>query len=129
MTVSQHYESLVNYIADRYGNAVEIGIGHFPDVALDLLERGVQVFATDVHQFQYKGLKVITDDITEPDLSAYTVVDLFYSLRPPPELIPYMVCLAKRIPADLIVKPLASEYPGGQLIRHGNTSFYLWSFR
>jgi uncharacterized UPF0146 family protein len=129
MNVSQHYESLVNYIADRYESAVEIGIGHFPDIAFALLERGIKLFATDVHPFRYNGLKVITDDIMEPDLSAYTVVDLIYSLRPPPELIPYMVCLAKRILADLIVKPLSSEYPGGQLIRHGNTLFYLWSFR
>ncbi|MEW6162866.1 MAG: UPF0146 family protein [Nitrospirota bacterium] len=63
------YEGLVNYIAGKYSNAIEIGIGHFPDIAFALLEKGVRVFATDVRPFQYIGLKVIMDDIMEPDLS------------------------------------------------------------
>jgi uncharacterized UPF0146 family protein len=118
------YEGLVNYITSKYTYAAEIGIGHFPDVAFALLERGVRVFATDIRQFQYTGLKIVIDDITEPSLSAYEGVDILYSLRPPPELVPYMVRLARALSADLIVKPLASEYPGGQLIRHGNTTFF-----
>lgn len=124
---SHRYEGLVNYIAGRYGNAVEIGIGHFPDVAFALLKRGVRVFATDIQPFHYSGLKVIVDDILEPDFSAYTTLDLIYSLRPPPELVPYIVRLARRLSTDLIIKPLASEYQGGQLIRHGDTTFFLWN--
>ncbi|MEW6162867.1 MAG: UPF0146 family protein [Nitrospirota bacterium] len=58
----------------------------------------------------------------------YTGVYLIYSLRPPPELIPYMVRLARMLPADLIVKPLASEHLRRQLIRHGNTTFFLWNY-
>ncbi|MEW6214712.1 MAG: UPF0146 family protein [Nitrospirota bacterium] len=77
---------------------------------------------------QYIGLKVVVDDITGPDLSIYAGLDLLYSLRPPPELIPYMVRLARMLPADLIVKPLASEHPGRQLICHRNTTFYLWNY-
>lgn len=126
---SHRYEGLVNYIAGRYGNAVEIGIGHCPDVAFALLQRGVQVFATDIRQFHYSGLKVIVDDIVEPNLSAYTPADLIYSLRPPPELVPYMTQLARRLSTDLIIKPLAPEYLESQLIRHGNTSFFLWNNR
>jgi uncharacterized UPF0146 family protein len=118
----------VNYIAGRYSQTVEIGIGHFPDVAFALLERGVRVFATDIRPFHYSGLKVIVDDITKPDISQYTGVELLYSLRPPPELVPYMVRLARTLSTDLIVRPLDSEYSGGNVIRQGNTIFLLWSY-
>lgn len=122
------YEGLVNYISDRYSSAVEIGIGHFSDVAFALLKKGMQIFATDVLPFKYNGLRVIADDIMEPDLTVYTDIDLLYSLRPPPELIYYMVKLTRRLKADLIVKPLSPDYFEGKLLRHGNTTFFLWSF-
>ncbi|MEW6410290.1 MAG: UPF0146 family protein [Nitrospirota bacterium] len=125
---SHRYEGLINYIASKYCNTAEIGIGYFPDVAFALLEKGVQVFATDIRPFQYIGLKVVVDDIMNPDISIYTSVDLIYSLRPPPELVPYMVRLARIHPTDLIVKPLTSEYLDGRLICHGNTTFFLWNF-
>ena len=128
METCRRIEGLVNYIAGKYVHAVEIGIGHFPDMAFALLDIGVQVFATDIRPFKYIGLKVVMDDITTPDLSAYTDIDLLYSLRPPPELIPYMVRLARTLSSDLIVKPLASEYPDGQLINHKNTTFFLWKY-
>ena len=88
---------------------------------------GVRVFATDIRPFQHQGLKVLVDDITQPDVSLYTGVDLIYSLRPPSELVPYMERLAREVEATLIVKSLASEYLGGQLSRRGNTTFFLWS--
>ncbi len=119
----------MNYIAEKYSNAVEIGIGHFPDVAFALQGRGVKVFATDIQPFHYDGLTVITDDITKPDLSAYSFIELVYSLRPPYELIPFILRLAKRLRADLIIKPLYSEYPQGKIVCHDNTTFFLWSFR
>jgi uncharacterized UPF0146 family protein len=123
------YEGLVNYISDSYGSTVEIGIGQFPDVAFALLNKGVRVTATDIIPFNYKGLKVVVDDITLPDLSLYDRTNLIYSLRPPPELVFYMVKLAKTLSAVLIIKPLASEYPSGKLISHGNTTFFMWSYR
>ena len=126
---THRYEGLVNYIADKYDSAVEIGVGHFPDVAFALLDKGVRVTATDIIPFDYKGLKVAVDDITLPDLSLYDRINLIYSLRPPPELVFYMVKLAKTLSAVLIIKPLASEYPGGKLISHGNTTFFMWSYR
>jgi len=69
------------------------------------------------------------DDILEPDFSAYTTLNLIYSLKPPSELVPYMIQLARRLSTDLIIKPLASEYQEGQLIRHGDTTFFLWNYR
>lgn len=127
MNPSHRYEGLVEYIARNYRNAAEIGIGHFPDVAYALLEKSVKVFATDVKAYRYRGLKVIVDDVTKPDLSLYDTIELIYSLRPPPELVPYMEQLAKMFSADLIVKPLSSEYLSGQLHRNGDTTFFLWS--
>jgi uncharacterized UPF0146 family protein len=125
---SHRYQGLVDYISGKYRDSVEIGIGHFPDVALDLLKQGVKVFATDIKQIQYDGLIVVMDDITEPDFSLYSSVDLIYSLRPPPELVPYIIRFAKAISADVIVKPLASDYLGGKMIRNANTTFFLWEY-
>lgn len=121
-------EDLVDFIAERYGNAAEIGVGHFPDVALGLKRRGVRVFATDIRPVYYEDIDVFVDDITSPNLVPYKGINLIYSMRPPPELVPYMVRLAKTISADVIIKPLSSEYPEGwKLIRHGNASFFLFN--
>jgi uncharacterized UPF0146 family protein len=125
--VRKSCEGLVDYISRRYSSTVEIGVGAFPDVALALTETGVSVFATDIRPFEHRGLKVMVDDITRPWLSLYNGLDLIYSLRPPSELVPYMQRLAKAVSADLIVKPLCDEHPGGQLTRMGNTTFFQWS--
>jgi uncharacterized UPF0146 family protein len=129
LNTSHRYQGLVEFIAYRYNRAVEIGIGHFPDVALLLSQNDVRVFATDIKAFQYRGVKVIMDDIMEPDLSLYGGLDLIYSLRPPPELVPYMIRLSHRLSTDLIIKPLSSEHCDGQLVCYENTSFFLWSYR
>jgi uncharacterized UPF0146 family protein len=120
-------KGLVDYIVDRYKYGVEVGIGHFPDVALALMAAGVGVFATDIKPFLHQGLRVMVDDVTQPNRSLYADVDFVYALRPPPELVPYMKDLASEVGASLMVKPLASEYPGGQLVRRENTTFFLWS--
>lgn len=129
MRNSFRYKGLVDYIADRYRRAVEVGIGHFPDVAFALQDRGVKVFATDIIPFYYDGLIVKTDNIMEPDTNVYSNIELIYSLRPPSELIPFMLQLAKRLKSDLIIKSLHSENPEGKIVSHGDTSFFLWDFQ
>ncbi len=124
----QRYQGLVDYISRTYRDSAEIGVGHFPDIAFALLKQGVRVFATDIRQFQYNGLRVILDDITEPDFRLYTSVDLIYSLRTPPELVPYIIRLAKTVSADVIIKPLSSDYAGGKMIQNGNTTFFFWEY-
>lgn len=119
--------ALVNYIFLNYAYVAEIGIGKVCDVGAALAKKGVRIFATDVQAFKHNGLSVVVDDVTRPDLSLYNGVRLVYSIRPPPELVFYMNRLSKKISADLIVKPLSSEYPGGQLITMENSYFYLWS--
>ncbi len=121
-------KGLADYIANTYHCAAEIGIGHFPDIGLALLEKGLRVFATDIKPFVYNGLDVFADDVTDPDLSLYTGIEIVYSVRPPPELVPYMKRLSRQILADMIVKPLHSEYPGGQLTGSGNSAFFLWKY-
>jgi hypothetical protein len=94
---------------------------------LALAHRGIGIFASDIKLFSHEGLEVVVDDITKPDLYLYCELDFIYSVRPPPELVPYMARLAEAVSADLLVKPLASEYPGGELIGEGNTTFFLWN--
>ncbi|MEW6570495.1 MAG: UPF0146 family protein [Nitrospirota bacterium] len=118
---------LVDYIAARYKSAAEIGIGHFPDVALSLTKKGLRIFATDIYPFAYDGLRVIVDDITKPDTALYKGIDLIYSLRPPMEFLPYMKRLAAILSADVVVKPLSSDYLDGKLIAHRNSRFYVWT--
>jgi uncharacterized UPF0146 family protein len=121
-------KDFIGYIAGTYRSVAEIGIGHAPGVAYALKNRGIRVFATDVKPFSYDGLSVMHDDITDPDISLYTGTQLIYSLRTPSELVSYMESLARTISADLIVKPLSSEFLNGQLVRGGGATFYLWQF-
>jgi uncharacterized UPF0146 family protein len=122
-------EEMAEYIAGRHRKSVEIGIGHFPDLAFALIDRGADVFATDIVPFSYKGLRVFVDDVTRPDISLFRGVDLIYSMRPPPELVFYMDRLAARLSASLIVKPLSSEFiEGREAVRHGDTTFFEWSY-
>jgi uncharacterized protein len=128
LETGRRVEGLIDFIAERYESAAEIGIGHFPDVALGLLGRGVDVFATDIKPYVHEGLDVLIDDVTAPDLFLYQGIHLIYSMRTPAELVPYMARLAKTISADVIIKPLSSEYPEGwKLIRHRNASFFLFN--
>jgi len=122
-------DSLVEYISGRYAKAIEVGIGHFPDVAYSLIDRQLNLLATDILPFAYAGLTVVMDDVTAPAFDIYKNVNVLYSMRPPPELVPYMVRLAEKLSADLIVKPLSAEYLHGRLTKYGNTTFYLWNYR
>jgi hypothetical protein len=123
------WPDLVDYIALRYDRAAEIGIGHFPDVALALVQAGVRLFATDIKPFRYRGLRVLVDDVTAPQWSLYAGVGLIYALRPPPELFPYLLNLAQAVGAHLIIKPLGSECPWGECIRQGEATFFVWEER
>lgn len=129
METCRRIEGLVDFIAGRYHNVAKIGIGRFPDVIFALLDRGVDVFATDIYPFFYKGIKVFRDDVLSPDTSMFAGIELIYSMRPPPELVPYMKKLADTISADLIIKPLSSEYVENfRLMKNGDTTFFVWNY-
>ena len=122
-------KNLVAYISKQYLKVAEIGIGHFPYIALMLKQNGVHVFATDLRSFHYDGIYVYTDDVTNPTTHLYRGRELLYSYKPPIELVPYIVRLAKHILSDVLIKPLSSEYPDGTLVRYDNTTFFKWDIR
>lgn len=129
METRRRIEDMAEYIAGRYRKSAEIGIGHFPDLAFALIDKGVEVFATDIIPFAYEGLRVVVDDVTMPDISLFHSVDLIYSMRPPPELVFHMEKLAERLSVDLIVRPLSSEFiDGREAVRHGDTTFFEWRY-
>ena len=73
---------------------------------------------------------IIKDDITNPNLELYENVDIIYSIRPPSELQPHLVNLAKEIGAELIIKPLTGEDLNTprvkmQLKNYHKASFYI----
>jgi len=94
-----------------------------------LKQKGIHVFATDIRPFHYNGISVFIDDITEPSAYLYKDRELLYSYKPPIELVPYIVRLAKHILSDVLIKPLSSEYPDGTLVRYDNTTFFTWDIR
>jgi uncharacterized UPF0146 family protein len=74
-------------------------------------------------------VKFVRDDITEPNLSIYKGAVLVYSVRPPPELQPYLLGVAREAGADLIIKTLAGEntsLKGGNLINYHGVAFYVF---
>jgi uncharacterized UPF0146 family protein len=98
------------YIIQHYSHAnriVEVGVGRFNPVALDLQRRlKVNIIMTDIkpcHQ------QVVQDDITHPDLKIYKNAELIYSIRPPEELHPYLQQVAEDVGADLIIKPFSTD--------------------
>ena len=128
MEEGRRVSGLVDFIARRYGAAAEIGIGLFPDVAHALVKRGLRVFASDIRPIHYDDVEVIVDDIMDPHVSLYEGIGLIYSMRPPPELVPYMKRLSEMVRADLIIKPLASDYVEDLTpIRSEDTVFFVRS--
>jgi uncharacterized UPF0146 family protein len=112
-------------MACRYRRAVEIGFGGIADVALALQERGVEVSCGDTRRFSTEGLCVFVDDVTAPTLSFYGHAEVLYAVRPPLELVPYIWRVARTVSADMIIKPLSSEYPGGRPMGRGRGVFFI----
>lgn len=126
---------IARYIAENYPSAkiVEIGIGHMPDIAIELkrLSPGCEVIVTDVKELAGlpESITFVCDDVTKPDLDVYRGAALIYAIRPPPELQPHLLKLARKVGAKLLVKPLAGEslaLRGGKPVNYGGTSFYVY---
>lgn len=126
---------VARYIADNYPGAkvVEVGVGRMPDVAIELkrLSPNCTVVVTDVReQVGLPGsITFVCDDVTKPDLRIYRGAALIYAIRPPPELQPYLLELARRVGAKLLIKPLAGEsllLRGGKLVNYSSVSFYTY---
>jgi uncharacterized UPF0146 family protein len=103
------YKDISSFIISNYPHAnkiVEIGIGKEDSVFLELKKIfGERVLATDLDS--EKG--DLIDDITEPNLPIYHGANLIYSVRPPPELIPYLRRIACDVGADLLIRPMSTD--------------------
>jgi hypothetical protein len=133
------FKAIAKYIAENYPLAkriVEVGVGKVPDVAIELQELlpACEVIVTDVAESpELSGrVKFVRDDITEPNLSIYEGAALIYAVRPPPELQPYLLKVARGVGTDLLIKPLAGEnmsLRGGELINYRGVAFYAFRGR
>ena len=85
----------------------EIGVGKFSQVYDELNKKNnINIIKTDINP---ADASVIKDDVRNPDLNLYNNTDIIYSIRPPSELQPYIIDLAIKTKAKLIIKPLFNE--------------------
>jgi len=134
LVIMHEFRAIARYISENYPSAtkiVEVGIGRVPDAAIELqrLLPACEVVVTDVAELPElsRRVKFVRDDITEPNLSVYEGAALIYAVRPPPELQPHLLEVARDVGADLLVKPLAGEsmpLRGGMLINYQGVAFY-----
>ena len=127
------WDSFRDYIVSNYGNApliVEIGVGTFQEVARNLKSHHkLNIIMTDIKPSH----DIIQDDICHPNLKIYKDAQLIYSIRPPEELHPCLVKVAKSIKSDLIIKPLSTDSINSKenfkLMNYKKAIFYKFTFR
>lgn len=105
------WQDFGDYILSEAGDEeitiAEIAVGKFDKISGMLSEKdNITLIKTDINP---DNESVIKDDITNPNLEIYENADIIYSIRPPSELQPYLVKLAGKIGAVLIIKPLTGE--------------------
>ncbi|MEE1134498.1 MAG: UPF0146 family protein [Methanobrevibacter sp.] len=121
-------EYILNEVGDDTVKIAEIGVGKFDKIAETLSNReNITIIKTDIIP---KDSSVIKDDITNPNLELYEDVDIIYSIRPPSELQPHLVDLARKIDSQLIIKPLTNEdlntpKANMKLKNYNRASFYI----
>lgn len=121
------YKDFAEYIARNYPGArkiVEVGVGRELSVVEELRNKTrAEVVAVDI-----EALAEVKDDVTRPRIEVYRRADLIYSIRPNPELYPYLIDIAHRVGADLIIRPFTLDSPpvGGKLVNYKKSTFYLF---
>jgi uncharacterized UPF0146 family protein len=122
------WKDFAQYIINNYVDAdkiVEVGVGKFHMVGSILQENlKTTIVLTDIKP---SSSKIVQDDICNPDLKIYKGSSLIYSIRPQPELQPYIIDVAENVGADLIIKPFSTEfvsYNKMKLSNYRKTSFY-----
>ena len=122
------WEDFAQYIINNYVDAdkiVEVGVGKFHEVSSILQENlKATIVLTDIKP---SSSKIVQDDICNPDLKIYKGSSLIYSIRPQPELQPYIIDVAGNVGADLIIKPFSTEFVSSNKMKLSNyrkTSFY-----
>ena len=131
MRADYMWQSFAEYIlsqCDKNPTRIcEIGVGKFTQVFDYLNEHDhVEIMKTDISP---NDSTVIKDDVTRPNLKLYENLDIIYSIRPPSELQPYIIDLALKTNAKLIIKPLFNEDINAKNIKltlknYNKASFY-----
>jgi len=122
------WKDFAQYIINNYADAdriVEIGAGKFDKVS-SILQKNLKanIVLTDIKP---SSSKIVQDDICNPDLKIYKGSSLIYSIRPQPELQPFIIKVAENIGADLIIKPFSTEFVSSnkmKLLNYRKASFY-----
>jgi uncharacterized UPF0146 family protein len=129
----KHIERCIaRYIAKRYRNVAEVGVGGNFEIAEELVRSGCTVICTDIHIPPYlpPGLTVLKDDIFRPVGKIYQGADLLYAIRPGVEMVPPLISLARKINADLLVYHLGDElFEGGGRVIECGVPLHQYHFR
>lgn len=129
----QEFKTLAEYIAKHYHKAkkiVEVGVGKIPDAAIELsrLLPSCEIIVTDISEPPElpSQINFLVDDITKPNPQIYHEASLIYAIRPPPELQPHLIKVARMVNADLIIKLTSDEAPppGMRLINYRGLVLY-----
>ena len=110
------YEKLAEYLSQKIGKGkiIEVGVGFNFKAALKLKELGFNILVVDWNSKAIetaKGLKLnaVVDDIFNPRLGIYNGASAIYSIRPTPEMMPYLINLARTIKASLYIIPFSTD--------------------
>lgn len=110
------YEKLAQYFAQKFkkGRIIEIGVGFNFKAALKLKELGFDILVVDwnpkaVERAKELKLNAVIDDIFNPQLEIYNDTNAIYSIRPTPEMMPYLLKLAKTVKVPLYIIPLSTD--------------------
>ncbi|EHP89678.1 UPF0146 family protein [Methanotorris formicicus] len=126
------FKFIFNYAKDNnYKKIVEVGVGFNCNIAKKL-SGFFDVFVVDINNnaienAKKEGLRGFVDDVFNPNLSIYKNIDLIYSIRPPRDLQLFILDIAKKVNADLIVRPLSNEFPINlKLANYNGEIFYVF---
>ncbi|MBU3968118.1 MAG: hypothetical protein KKG76_12240 [Euryarchaeota archaeon] len=134
-TMISDYEDITDYILKNYRNkVVEVGVGSMPHVALALKDR-LDVVVTDINEQEYAGVRFCRDDIFDHDIGIYMNASLIYSIRPPIEMQEAIAKIAKKVGADMLIRPFGNEKAdldricrSCTLVNHKKARFYIYRF-
>lgn len=88
----------------------EIGVGNFFYFSDYLAKQyDIETLLVDIKP---QNEDVVYDNIEKPNLEIYSDIDLIYSIRPPYELVKFLIILAEKLKVSLIIKPYLNESMG-----------------
>lgn len=131
--MSKIWENFSEYIIKHYSNSikiVEVGVGKITEPG-EILKKKLPHTTVNLVDLHPCNNTIIRDDITHPTDEIYENADLIYSIRPPEELQPDIIELAKKYNCDVIIKPLCTEeinfdlQPKLKLVNYKRMAFYI----